>query len=54
MALGRLEDAETAAAKEQAVNPDISLKWIRAVVPYKHEAHLSQIVEALKTAGITE
>jgi adenylate cyclase len=54
VALGRLDAAKAEAQKEIDVNPDISLGWIRKVVPYKHEPHLLQLVQALKTAGIPE
>jgi adenylate cyclase len=53
-ALGRLEDARREADAEIAINPKISLRWIREVVPYKNKAQIAEITEILGKAGIPE
>jgi len=51
--LGRYEDARTAAAEAQKINPKLSFIQSAKIHPYKNQDLTARFIEALRKAGLT-
>ncbi|MDB4442588.1 adenylate/guanylate cyclase domain-containing protein [bacterium] len=52
--LGREKDARAAVKEALILNPDISIKWLKKIHPYKNQAELERVVEASRKLGVPE
>jgi adenylate cyclase len=50
--LGRKEEAQAEVAELRRLNPQISLEWLRQMVPYKDQEVLERRLAALRKAGL--
>ena len=52
--LGRQEEARAAVKEALILNPDHSITFVKKQNPYKNQAEIERVVEALRTAGLPE
>jgi hypothetical protein len=52
--MGRLDEARSLLAKVRCEQPQLSIGWIRASVPYQMPELLERFVEGMRKAGLDE
>jgi tetratricopeptide (TPR) repeat protein len=52
--LGRIDEAETAMQRAIALQPEVSLRWLRTLLPALPYAKLDDYLDGLRKAGLPE
>jgi hypothetical protein len=50
--LGRAEDARLSAAEVLRIKPEITLKWLAKMLPWKNKADADRLIDDLRKAGM--
>jgi adenylate cyclase len=50
--LGRAEDARLSAAEVLRIKPEITLKWLAKMLPWKNKADVDRLIDDLRKAGL--